>query len=102
MIHQLKIESKYFEDIASGKKTFEVRNNDRNFIVGDFLALNELNKTGEHKETGRCCLVFVTYILDDPAYCKEGYVVLGLEPCSINVNSVGDEAEVYEPFVISE
>ena len=36
MIHQLKIESKYFEDIASGKKTFEVRNNDRNFIVGDW------------------------------------------------------------------
>lgn len=41
MIHQLKIDSEYFDDVASGKKTFEVRKNDRNFLVGDFLALNE-------------------------------------------------------------
>lgn len=42
MIHQLKCDSKFFEDVASGKKTFEVRKNDRDFFVGDFLALNEL------------------------------------------------------------
>lgn len=41
MIHQLKCEAKYFEEICSGQKTFEVRKNDRNFHVGDYLALNE-------------------------------------------------------------
>ena len=101
MIHQLKIDSKYFEDVASGKKTFEVRNNDRDFHVGDFLALNELtphacNEKGEHKETGRCCLVYVNYVLDEPGVCKEGYVVLGIEACSINVIGVGYESEIYD------
>lgn len=101
MIHQLKCESKYFEDVASGKKTFEVRNNDRDFCVGDFLALNELtphscNKKGEHRGTGRCCLVYVNYILDDPNLCKEGYVVLGIEPCTISVLGAGCEAEIYD------
>lgn len=101
MIHQLKIDSKYFEDVASGKKTFEARNNDRDFRVGDFLALNELtphecNRKGEHKETGRCCIVYVNYILDDPSVCKEGYVVLGIEACSINVIGVGYESEIYD------
>lgn len=52
MIHQLKCDSKFFEDVASRKKTFEVRKNDRDFNVGDFLALNELtphacNRKGE-------------------------------------------------------
>lgn len=42
MIHQLKCEAKYFEDVCSGNKTFEVRKNDRGFHVGDYLALNEL------------------------------------------------------------
>lgn len=42
MIHQLKCEAKYFEELCSGAKTFEVRKNDRDFHVGDYLALNEL------------------------------------------------------------
>lgn len=42
MIHQLKCEAKYFEELCFGTKTFEVRKNDRDFHVGDYLALNEL------------------------------------------------------------
>lgn len=105
MIHQLKCDSKFFEDVASGKKTFEVRKNDRDFFVGDFLALNELtphacNKKGEHKETGRCCLVYVNYILNDSDYCKEDFVVLGIEACSINVLGVGLESEIYDSMPV--
>lgn len=101
MIHQLKIESMYFEDVASGKKTFEIRKNDRRFMVGDYLALNELtphacNENGEHKETGRCCIVYINYICEDSAFCKEGYVVMGIEACSIDVIGVGHESEVYD------
>lgn len=40
----------------------------------------------------------IVYILDDPEYCKEGYVVLGLEPCAIKTRG-----EVRENnFVINE
>lgn len=92
MIHQLKQASIYFEDVISGKKPFEVRKNDRNFKVGDYLALNELtphecNEKGEHLETGRSALFRVTYILDNPEYCKEGFVVLGIKPCNVSMSS---------------
>ena len=81
MIHQLKQASIYFEDVTSGRKPFEVRKNDRDFKVGDFLALNELNEAG--KETGKSALFRVTYVLNSPEYCKEGYVILGIKPCTV-------------------
>lgn len=83
MIHQLKQASIYFEDVTSGRKTFEVRKNDRNFKVGDYLGLNELNPDG--KETGRSALFRVTYVLNNPEYCKEGYVILGIQPCTLSM-----------------
>lgn len=81
MIHELKIRPEFFESCTSGKKTFEVRRNDRSFEVGDYLALNEWN--GEIY-TGRCALFTVTYILADTEYCKPGYAILSIVPCSIS------------------
>ena len=37
--HELKLEIKYFDDVKSGKKNFEIRKNDRDFQVGDILEL---------------------------------------------------------------
>ena len=82
MIHQLKAEEDHFKNVIAGLKTFEVRKNDRNFQVGDFLALNEIAKGQGY--TGRCCLVKVPYILDDPDYVKDGYVILGIFPCAVS------------------
>ena len=77
MIHALKIEPEYFEAIKNREKTFEVRENDRDFSVGDYLALNEyLADTGQY--TGRGIIVKVLYVLDDDKYCKFGYVILGI------------------------
>lgn len=82
MIHALKAIPEYFEASAVGRKNFEVRKNDRPYSVGDYVALNEWN--GENY-TGRCTLHKIVYILSEPEYCKEGYVVLGLEPCAIRM-----------------
>lgn len=41
MEHDLKCWPKYYEYVASGDKTFEVRRNDRDFRVGDTLLLRE-------------------------------------------------------------
>lgn len=79
MIHQLKTTPEYFEAVASGHKTFEVRKNDRGFKVGDFLGLNEFNAN----ETGRFMIVEVIYVLDNEDYCKDGQVILGIRPCGI-------------------
>ena len=61
MIHQLKIIPDHFHDVISGRKTFEVRRNDRDFHAGDLLALNEYDAVFGY--TGRSCLVRTDYIL---------------------------------------
>lgn len=35
--HELKINKEYLEDLLSGLKKFEIRYNDRNYKVGDYL-----------------------------------------------------------------
>lgn len=85
MIHELKIKSEYFRKVAELKKRFEVRKNDRDFHVGDFLALNEVeDENGEY--TGDSVLVIVTYILDSDDYTKEDIVIMSIEPCEVRVN----------------
>ena len=79
MIHQLKILPEYFVAVTEGIKKFEVRQNDRNFKVGDFLALNEFDRM----ETGRCCLMEITYILDNADFCKQGQIIMSIKPCTI-------------------
>ena len=79
MIHALKTEPQFFEAVIKKQKTFEVRKNDRDFRVGDYLALNELDDKREGY-TGRSVLLRVKYILDDERFCKEGFVVLGFNP----------------------
>ena len=74
-IHDLKILPKYFDDVESGKKPFEVRFNDRNFEVGDILCLREYDRGGY---TGREVKKKVTYVLDNREYCKAGFVILGI------------------------
>lgn len=90
MIHALKTAPSYFEESAAGIKSFEVRKNDRPYNVGDYAALNEWSG-GNY--TGRCTLHKIVYILSNPEYCKEGYVVLGLEPCAIRT-----EGETHIPI----
>ena len=83
MIHELKIMPKYFKDVLSGEKTFEVRQNDRPFKTGDLLALNEYDPENR-AYSGASCLVYVDYILDDDNYCKSGYVVMSIKPCVVH------------------
>lgn len=102
MIHQLKIEGKYFTQIVTGVKTFEVRKNDRNFHVGDYLGLNEItdhacNSNGDRMETGNFVLVRVTNILSDKRFVKDGYVIMSIIPCSITEFDVD-----YAPYYTEE
>lgn len=82
MIHQFKILPEYFEAVVEGKKTFEIRINDRGFKEGDFLALNEFAEGGYY--TGRSCVVFVDYILGDTKeLLLDGVVCMAIKPCGI-------------------
>lgn len=85
MIHELKIATEFFQEVISGRKTFEIRENDRNFKVGDLLALNECRVGDDNKisYTGASCLVEVDYILKNTPFLKNGYVCLSIKPCIV-------------------
>lgn len=77
-IHELKISPKYFEDVNSHKKNFELRKDDRDFKVGDLITLREYDN-GQY--TGREIKnIPIGYILRNvPEYgLKEGYCILGI------------------------
>ena len=77
MTHQLKTWPEYYEPISTGAKTFEIRENDRNFNVGDILRLKEYNPATE-SYTGREAPVIVSYILDKQPFVPEGYVCMAI------------------------
>lgn len=84
MEHKLKILSKYYEAILQGKKTFEVRKDDRPFSEGDTLLLQECVTPNGCGYTGREMTVDVTYILRDSEYVKDGYCIMGIKIISTN------------------
>jgi Domain of unknown function (DUF3850) len=70
-IHFLKTVEPYFSAVLAGRKTFEVRFNDRGFQVDDLLLLYSLTST-------KYTLYKVTYVLDSEQYLQSGYVALGM------------------------
>ena len=62
MIHELKTWNEYFEEVLMGHKTFEIRENDRNFKKGDTLILKEWDDFRE-TFTGRKLARTETYVL---------------------------------------
>ncbi len=73
--HKLKILPEYFKAVCSGEKTFEIRNNDRHFKVGDILLLCEYIPE-RNKFTGSVVQRKITYITDYAQ--KDGYVVMSI------------------------
>ena len=81
-VEQLKIQDIYFEDVAKGIKTFEIRKNDRMFYIGQIFQLCEVDQdsTGDGWDyTGRYVYIEVTYILNDLTYTAMGYVAFGIK-----------------------
>ena len=78
MTHELKIRPQFFDKVISGEKTFEIRKNDRNFIVGDRIILKEYDK--ETGFTGRNAVFEITYVMTDTEFVKKGFAVLGIKP----------------------
>ena len=83
MTHALKTVPPFFKDVVEGKKTFEVRKNDRLFKVGDKLLLQEFH--GD-KYTGQEWEGHITYILDSSDFCKKGFVIMGISDANIHSN----------------
>lgn len=81
-VHRLKTQHRYFKDVQSGKKNFEVRKFDRNFKVEDILILLDTTKDFADKDPEidtPCIVCVITYILPggkfgiDSNYCVIGF-----------------------------
>lgn len=66
--HKVKIDKPYFENVLSGRKRFEIRKDDRDYQVGDWLTL-----VCENQE------LTVKIIYKTTFQQKEGYCVLGID-----------------------
>lgn len=76
--HELKIWPEYFIAMMFGNKSFEVRENDRDFKNGDYLTLREYDpKTKTY--TGRVLARQVTYIFKGGSFgIPENMVVMAV------------------------
>ncbi len=84
--HKLKTWARYWDAVASGEKTFEVRLNDRAFQTGDILVLEKYNPDTRRYDTEgfeinakiKTIRKRITFILQggqfgiEPAYCVLG------------------------------
>lgn len=81
--HELKIWPRYFDDVLSGAKRYEVRINDRDYKVGDRLVLLEWEPR-TRLPTGRTCeagIVHISYYVDMPLALNipQNVCVMGIE-----------------------
>lgn len=75
-VHKLKTLNPFFDDVFHNRKDFEVRENDRNFQVGDRLQLIEIVPDGMRQ---RYVVKEIKYILKGGQFgIVHGWVVLGL------------------------
>lgn len=121
MTHALKTSSEYFELVASGHKTFELRKADRPFLTGDKMLLQEVEAGGKIY-TGRELELTITTVLGGDeglklglrkGFCLISFFVIGgtaltlpkvtqhftplaeAEPNFANVPSLQDDADQY-------
>ena len=78
MTHALKLNEEFFGDVLTGNKTFEVRKNDRDYKVGDWLQLQSY--CPDRGYTGGEALRKITYILNGGEWgIEKGFVVIGMQ-----------------------
>ncbi|MGA9607044.1 MAG: DUF3850 domain-containing protein [Rouxiella badensis] len=77
--HELKIKPEHFDPVFSGKKTAELRKNDRDYKAGDLLKLREF-LNGDY--TGSYVWRRITHVADVGDFA-EGYVLLSITPATL-------------------
>jgi len=69
--HNLEIQHKYFTDISSGIKSFEIRRKNRDYKVGDILILKSLKTNETIKKQ-------IKYVCDLSIYDIDHILILGI------------------------
>lgn len=78
--HDVKTWPAIFEEFRTGRKTFDVRKNDRNYKVGDTIIQHEYYPT-KGTFTGRNIEQVITYILEGDKFgVVAGFVAMSVKP----------------------
>lgn len=95
IIHNVKCHSQYFWAVRAGMKPFEIRYNDRDYRVGDFI--NLLEYVTEHRRpeqcedgyTGESLMTQITYMTTFEQ--KPNYVVMGIRKLPTEQQAYGTD-----------
>ena len=100
MIAQQHIGKQTFTDIASGRRTFIIREKSvlHVFTAGDYIALNE---TDNGSFTGRAILTQITHIAADEYGLDEDKAVLCLQLCDIKPRDESRKSVSFEGEAIT-
>ena len=77
-VHELKIYAKYWDDIYSGRKTFEIRKNDRDYRKDDILVFRKYDPVTDSTDKNWVLICRVTYITDLKDIGLDGYVGMSI------------------------
>lgn len=76
-LHEVKTLTEHYTEVLAGKKSHEVRFNDRDYQVGDLLNMREIEPDGEY--TGQEMNAQITHVLLGGQFgIEEGWCVLSL------------------------
>ena len=94
-VHKIKTLPQYFQPLCEGIKTLELRLNDRDYQVGDFLYSCEWSPNAQ-AFTKRTCILEVTHIVDaaEGSWLVPGNVAMSVaHPGNYNVRKVIEHLE---------
>lgn len=74
-VHDVKLGTTFFDDVKTGRKTFELQKNDRGYKEGDIIVMHEYK---DGTTTGRTIEKKIVYMLEDFTGLEDGYCILGL------------------------
>lgn len=74
-VHDVKLGTTFFDDVKTGRKTFELRKNDRGYKEGDIIVMHEYK---DGTTTDRTIEKKIVYMLEDFTGLEDGYCILGL------------------------
>lgn len=95
--HELKCWPEFFGPILDGSKTFEIREDDRDYAAGHYLRLREWNQVTK-QYTGREVTRCVTYVTDF-AQCND-FVVMALADISTELRDLQRSATVKDYLTV--
>lgn len=76
--HELKTIQPYFELIQLGVKTFEIRKNDRDYKVDDYLMLKEYDPDTGYVDS-KPVIARIKYILNNEEYVAKDHICMAVE-----------------------